>query len=214
MHIEESFERIRACGVMAVIRGIREDDLRRTIEAVLAGGVCCVEIAMSVRGALKDIARLAQEFGADAVIGAGEVLNAEMAQVAMVAGSHFCTGIGANVHMIRACHRRDTLAIPGALTPTEIQAAWHEGASLIKVFPGNMVGPEYLETVRGPLPRVELMVSGGVTPETAPAFIRSGAVAIGAGRGIIDAAAIAEGKFDQITHSARRMFEAVQSARP
>ena len=213
MRIEETFERIRACGVMAVVRGIREEELRRTVEAILDGGVCCVEIAMSVKGALKDIARLSSELGEDVAIGAGEVLNAEMAQVAMAAGAHFCTGIGANVHMIRACHRRDTLAIPGALTPTEIQTAWHEGATLIKVFPGMMVGPEYIETVRVPLPRVELMISGGVTPANAGDFIRAGAVAVGAGRQIVDLSAIAEGRFDSIAANARTMRDAVDTAR-
>jgi 2-dehydro-3-deoxyphosphogluconate aldolase / (4S)-4-hydroxy-2-oxoglutarate aldolase len=213
MPIEETLERIKACGVVAVVRGIHSETLARTIQAVLEGGVDCVEISMSVRGALRDITVEKSHWGDRAVIGAGEVLNGEMATLAAVAQADFCSGVGAQPEMIRTCSERDILALPGALTPTEIQVAWHAGAPVVKVFPACILGPAYLETVGNALSRVELLPSGGITVETAPEFIRAGGVAVGSGRCIVDADAANAGDFGTITSNAAAMVAAVRSAR-
>lgn len=213
MAIEETLERIKACGVVAVIRGIRSDTLERTIAAIVEGGVDCIEIAMSVRGALRDITVRQTQWGNGVLIGAGEVLNAEMATLASAAQADFCSGIAAHPEMIRTCNERDVLAIAGALTPTEIQSAWHAGASLVKVFPASVFGPPYLETVRRVLSRVELMPSGGITPENAGEYIRVGAVAVCAGQAIADPAAIEAEDFEAISRNAAAMVEAVRAAR-
>lgn len=213
MSIEATVERIRACGVIVVVRAIHEDTLARTVEAILEGGVDCVEIAMSVRGALRDISVLKQQWGDRIVIGAADVLNAEMAILASSADADFCSGVAANAEMIRACNQHDIVGIPGALTPTEVHSAWHAGAGLVKLFPADLVGPRYLETVRRPLSRVELIPSGGITPQNVGEFIAAGAFAVGAGRAVVDPALVAAGNFAQVTRNAAALREAVTAAR-
>jgi len=213
MGIESTLERIRTCGVVAVIRGVHAQVLDSVVEAVLAGGVDCVEVAMSVRGALRDISVLKERWGDRVVIGAGEVLNAEMAVLAHGARADFCAGVGANEEMIRVCNQRDILAVPGALTPTEIQAAWHAGASLIKLFPAELVGPSYLEAVHRPLPRADLMPSGGINPHNAAHYVRAGAVAVGAGVSVVAPALVDAGDFGAITRNAAAMLKAIADAR-
>ncbi len=213
MQMETTLERIQTCGVVAVIRAISADTLARTVEAIVQGGVDCVEVAMSVHGALRDITLLQQEWQDDAIIGAGEVLNGEMVALANAAQADFCSGIGANADMVRTAIERDVLPIPGALTPTEIQLAWHAGASLVKLFPAEMLDAEYVATIRRVLYRVDVMPSGGISAQNAAEFVKAGAHSVGAGRSIVDPAAVEAQDFKAITESAARIREAVQAAR-
>lgn len=213
MYIESTLARLRERGVCAVVRGIRLEHLPATLEAIVAGGVDCVEVTMSVRGALRELSALKERWGDQVMIGAGEVLNADMVMLAAKAGADFCSGVGANPGMIEACHQRDLLAIPGALTPTELLAAWHAGAALVNLFPADALGIDYLRTVHRALPRIELMPSGGITAENAGQFLRAGAVAVGAGLSIVDPDAVAGGDLDVITQNAAAMVTAVAQAR-
>ena len=213
MHIEDVLARIKACGVVAIVRHVEAEALTQAVEALAAGGVDCMEVAMSVRGALREITLLNEKWGDRLIIGAAEVLNAEMVTLAGAARADFCSGISANPEMIRTCNERDMLAIPGALTPTEVQNAWHGGAGIVRVFPADVVGPAYFEAVSRVLSRVELMPAGGITPENAGQFVRAGAVAVAAGRAIFDPAAVAAGNFESVAENAARMAQAVQAAR-
>ncbi|NSW54933.1 MAG: bifunctional 4-hydroxy-2-oxoglutarate aldolase/2-dehydro-3-deoxy-phosphogluconate aldolase [Armatimonadetes bacterium] len=213
MQMEDTLKRIHTCGVVAVVRGIGAEALTRTLDALFAAGVDCVEIAMSVHGALKDISRLKEHWADQMIIGAGEVLNGEMATLADAAQADFCSGIGASPNMVRASIEHDLLPIPGALTPTEIQVAWHAGASIVKLFPAEMLNAEYVSTVRRVLPRVEVMPSGGISADNAAAFVRAGAFAVGAGRNVVDPALVEAGHFDEVTRRAREIRQAVLAAR-
>ena len=115
--------------------------------------------------------------------------------------------------MIRICNRYDKIVIPGAFTPTEILAAWEAGADVVKVFPATKLGPSFFKDVLGPLPQVRLTPTGGVTIETAPEFIKAGAVFVGAGTALVDKKAVAERRFDVITQTAERFISAIKSAR-
>ena len=213
MKIEDTAARIRERGLVAVVRGVAPDALEPTVKALLAGGISCFEITMSVRGALREISLLKSELREAALVGAGEVLNSEMAMLAMSALADFCSGPTVNEEMIRFCNGRDFLAIPGALTPTEIQHAWHVGAPIIKLFPADAFGPDYIRTIHRPFPGVAFMPSGGITPQNAATFLREGAVALGAGTSVVDHHAIAAGDFGAISQKAAAMVAAVSAAR-
>lgn len=213
MPMEDTLKRIHTCGVVAVIRAVGAETLARTVDAIFAAGVDCIEIAMSVHGALKDISRLKERWGEEIIIGAGEVLNGEMATLADAAQADFCSGIGASPDMVRASIEHDLLPVPGALTPTEIQAAWHAGAAIVKLFPAEMLDPEYISNIRRVLHRVELMPSGGISAANAAEFIRAGAFAVGAGRSIVAPALIEAEDFDEVTRRAAEIRRAVVDAR-
>jgi 2-dehydro-3-deoxyphosphogluconate aldolase / (4S)-4-hydroxy-2-oxoglutarate aldolase len=213
MRIEDTVARIRECGLVAVVRGVGPSALEKTLTALMEGGVECFEITMSVRGALREITLLKVELREKVLIGAGEVLNSEMAMLASAAQADFCTGPTVSEEMIKFANGRDFLAIPGALTPTEIQHAWHVGSPIIKLFPANVFGPDYITTIHRPFPGVAFMPSGGITPENAPEFLKAGAVAVAAGTSIVDLAAVAAGDFETVTRNAARMVAAVRAAR-
>ncbi len=213
MRIEETLERVKSCGAVVVVRGVPADALERTIGAIAEGGLDCIELSMSVRGALRDITVLKSQWCDRVMIGAGEVLNGEMATLAHAAQADFCSGVSVHPEMVRNCNERDLLPIPGALTPTEIQHAWHSGASLIKLFPAELLGPGYVAAICHALPRVELMPSGGVGPHNAADLIRAGAVAVCAGRSVVDPAAVERGDLETITRNAQALFDAVKRAR-
>lgn len=213
MHIEDVMDRIKTRGVVAIIRKVEAEALGQVIEALVTGGVDCMEVAMSVRGALREITLQKEKWGDEIMIGAAEVLNTEMVTLAGAARADFCSGISANPEMIRTCNESDLLAIPGALTPTEVQNAWHGGAGIVRVFPADIVGPAYFETVSRVLSRVKLMPAGGITAHNAGTFVRAGAVAVAAGRAILEPAALAAGDFESIARNAARMARAVQAAR-
>jgi len=213
MKMEDTLDRICACGLVAVIRGIEPEALGPTVKAILHGGVDCIEIAMSVRGALKQMTLLKEKWGEEVILGAGEVLNGEMVTLATTAQADFCSGIGANLEMIRTSIERDALPIPGALTPTEIQSAWHAGASMVKLFPVQVLSADYIRIMRRTLYRVDLLPSGGVTPQNAAEFVRAGAHCVAAGQAIVDVSAAAKGEFDTISRNAEVMRQVVHSAR-
>jgi 2-dehydro-3-deoxyphosphogluconate aldolase/(4S)-4-hydroxy-2-oxoglutarate aldolase len=204
---------IERCGVVAVIRLRDPGKLRGVIEALAEGGVTALEVTMSVPGAISLIEEIAPTLPGDFVIGAGTVLDPETARQAILAGSSFVVGPVLNPAVISLCHRYEVAVIPGCLTPTEILAAWEAGADVVKVFPATALGPSYFKDLRGPLPQVRLMPTGGVTLENAGEWIRAGAVAVGAGTSLIERQAVEHGDFGAIRDRARRFVEEVAAAR-
>lgn len=168
---------------------------------------------MTVPRAVSLIERLVSSAPAGLLVGAGTVLDGETARQVVLAGASFVVSPVFRPDVVRLCHRYDVAAMPGCMTPTEILAAWEAGADVVKVFPATALGPGYFRDVRGPLPQVRLMPTGGVSLENAGEWIRAGAVAIGVGTALVDRKAVAEGSFDRITVNARRFVEAVQLAR-
>ncbi len=200
-------------GVVAVIRLQEPERLRAVVDALAEGGVRALEITMTVPRAIELIAELAPRLPAGFLVGAGTVLDAETARLAIGAGAAFIVGPVFRPEVITTCHRYDVAAMPGCLTPTEILSAWEQGADIVKVFPATSVGPGYFKDLRGPLPQIKLMPTGGVTIENAGAWIKAGAVAVGAGTSLLDAKAIASGDYRRITENARLIVASVSEAR-
>jgi len=200
-------------GVVAVIRASGSAELMDVIEALRRGGIRAVEVTMTTPGALDVIKETAERFGDDVLVGVGSVLDAETARMAMLAGAQFIVGPVLNLDVIRICKRYDKIVIPGAFTPTEILTAWEAGADVVKVFPATKLGPSFFKDVLGPLPQVRLTPTGGVTVETAPEFIKAGAVFVGAGSALVDKTAVAQRRFDVITETAERFVSAIKAAR-
>lgn len=204
---------IEQCGVVAVVR---LDDARRGKEVALAlaaGGVTSIEITMTVPNAVQLIEELALTLPDEVLVGAGTVVDAATANAVIKAGARFVVGPVFRPAVIEECQRYDTAVMPGCFTPTEILAAWDLGVDIVKVFPATALGPGFIKDVRGPLPKVKLMPTGGVTKQNAGEWIRAGAVAIGAGTALVDPKAVAAGRFEEITTNAKAFVDAVQLAR-
>ena len=200
-------------GVIAVIRADSGDQLVNVCRALSTGGVHACEITMTTPGALEAIAQASRELGKSALIGAGSVLDAETARAAILAGARFIFSPVLNLDVIQMAHRYDCVAVPGALTPTEILAAWSAGADVVKVFPANHFGPQYLRDIHGPLPQVKLTPTGGVDLNTAADWIKAGAVAIGVGSSLVKKELINGGKWDDLSALAKQYVAAVAAAR-
>ena len=209
----ETVRAIEACGVVAVIRMREPEKLMAVVDALGEGGVRALEVTMTVPGAIELIGQLAPTLPEGFVLGAGTILDAETARLAILAGAQFIVGPVFRPEVVAMCHRYDIAAMPGCFTPTEILAAWEAGADVVKVFPATALGPGFFKDVRGPLPQVKLMPTGGVTLENAGQWIAAGAVAIGAGTAMIDAKAVASGDWAAITARAAAFVEAVAAVR-
>lgn len=205
--------RIEATGVVAVIRMKDAAPLHAVARALAEGGVTAIEITMTVPNAVGLIADLAASAPANILIGAGTVLDAETARQCIDAGAQFVVGPVYRPAVIELCHRHDVAVVPGCFTPTEILSAWEAGADIVKVFPATALGPSFFKDIRGPLPQVRLMPTGGVTRENAGDWIRAGAVAIGVGTALVDSKAVDERRFDAIAANARHFVDAVRLAR-
>ena len=204
---------IEANGVVAVIRLQDPERLRAVVEALAEGGVRALEVTMTVPRAIEMIAQLAPSLPEGFLLGAGTVLDPETARLAILAGAQFVVGPVFNPDVITLCHRYDVAAMPGCFTPTEILGAWQAGADVVKVFPATALGPGFLKDVRGPLPQVKLMPTGGVTLDNAGDWLKAGAIAVGVGTALLDTKAIMAGNYEVITANARRIVHNVRAAR-
>jgi 2-dehydro-3-deoxyphosphogluconate aldolase/(4S)-4-hydroxy-2-oxoglutarate aldolase len=151
--------------------------------------------------------------GDGVLLGAGTVLDAETARIAILSGARFVVSPTVNLDVIRMARRYDRVVVPGAMTPTEVLAAWEAGADIVKVFPSDGLGPAYFKALRGPLPQVRLMPSGGVNLETAADFLRAGAAVLSVGGALVDPAALAAKDFGKIEALARRYVEVIRNER-
>jgi len=206
-------DRIIAAGVVAVVRLDDGSQLLEVARALGDGGVRAIELTMTVPRAVALIESLAAELPADFLLGAGTVLDAATAREVIRAGARFVVSPVFKNEIVEACGEAECAVMPGAFTPTEILQAWDAGADIVKVFPSTSLGPAYFKDLRGPLPHVRLMPTGGVTRENVAEWIRAGAVAIGAGSALVDPAAVKAGRFDAIRGNARAFVESVAIAR-
>jgi 2-dehydro-3-deoxyphosphogluconate aldolase/(4S)-4-hydroxy-2-oxoglutarate aldolase len=209
----EIVREIERTGVVAVIRMKEADKLRAVIDALIEGGVRALELTMTVPGAVGLIEQLARDLPGEFQLGAGTVLDPETARQVILAGAKYVVSPALNLDTIQLCHRYDVAVMPGCFTPTEILAAWQAGADVVKVFPATALGPQFFKDVRGPLPQVKMMPTGGVTMENAGEWIKAGASAIGVGTALVDTKAVAAGDFKQITANAKRLVDSVRAAR-
>jgi 2-dehydro-3-deoxyphosphogluconate aldolase/(4S)-4-hydroxy-2-oxoglutarate aldolase len=204
---------IEASGVVAVVRLTDAGAFREVAAALIEGGVRAIEVTMTVPRALALIESLAESAPSDLIVGAGTVLDAETARQVILAGARFVVSPVLRLAVIELAHRYDIAVMPGCFTPTEILTAWEAGADVVKVFPATALGSGYFKDVRGPLPHVRLMPTGGVTRENAGEWIAAGAVALGVGTALVDAKAVSARRFDLVSANARYFIEAVRAAR-
>jgi 2-dehydro-3-deoxyphosphogluconate aldolase/(4S)-4-hydroxy-2-oxoglutarate aldolase len=182
-------------------------------QALVDGGVTALEVTMTVPRAVALIEELSGVLPENCLIGAGTVVDAATAVDVMRAGARFVVGPVLRRDVIAACRERDVPVMPGCFSPTEILEAWDAGADIVKVFPATSLGPSFFKDMRGPLPHVKLMPTGGVTRENAGDWIRAGAVAIGVGTALVDAAVVSQRRFSDITAAAKHFVRAVAEAR-
>ena len=205
---------IRTTGVIAILRAKSPDQLLRAADAIHAGGVRAIEVALTTPGALEVIAQAAARFqGSGVVFGAGTVLDADSARNAIQAGAQFIVAPNFKPAVIEACRGCAVPVFPGAYTPTEIVAAWETGADMVKVFPASVGGPAFIKALKSPLPHIELVPVGGVTLENAAAFIHAGASAVGVGSELVDAKMLEAQAWDTLAERAASFLAEVQRAR-
>jgi len=207
-------ERILEIGIIPVVRAASPQQARMAAEAVCAGGIPIVEITMTVPGAVELIRELAAAAGNDMLVGAGTVLDAGAARQCLDAGAQFLVSPGLDLETLQLAVREGVLMIAGALTPTEVMAAWKAKADFVKIFPcGQVGGPKYVKALKGPLPQVPLVPTGGVNLETAADFILAGAAALGVGGELVSAEALKSGKPEIIRENAGKFVAIVKQAR-
>lgn len=204
---------LQEMGLVPVLRAESVGAALALAEAVAAGGVKVLEVTMTVPGAVEVIAKLVKD-RPDILVGAGTVLDPEAAERCVDAGAKFVVSPALNLKTIALCQRLGIAVLPGALTPTEIVTAWDAGADVVKVFPASaMGGAKYLVSLKGPLPQVKVIPTGGVSLATAREFLEAGAFALGVGSDLVDAKAMAEGRPEVVTEIARKYLGIVREFR-
>ncbi len=214
MNRTEIAKRIEITGVVPIIRAPSPEVAAVATRAVLAAGIDVVEITMTVPGAIELLRRLRAEIGQDVLLGAGTVLDAQTARACVAAGAEFIVAPGLDLETIRATQALDKPCMPGALTPTEVIAAWKAGADMVKIFPCSALGgASYLRALRAPLPQVKLFPTGGVDVKTAAGFIEAGAAALGVGAAVVDLKSLAKDGPEAITERCKQLLNVVRQAR-
>src|SRR5262245_26528335 len=213
MSKETHLRRVLESGIVAVVRSPDSRQLVEVCRALDAGGISVIEITMTVPDALDVVRAVRRALGERVLLGAGTILDPETGRAALLAGAEYLVAPTVNLDVIRLCQRYDKLVMPGAFTPTEILSAWEAGADVVKVFPAEVLGPAFFKALRGPLPQVRLMPTGGVDLNTAAEFLRAGACCLGIGSQLVEPRAVAEGNFERIRDLARQYVAIVQKAR-
>ena len=208
-------DRILHIGIVPVVRASSSAEARTAAEAVCKGGIPIVEITMTVPGAVEVIRELAKSFSPnELLVGAGTVLNPEQAQRCLDAGAQFLVSPGFNAKTVALAIAERRLIMAGALTPTEVIAAWEAGSDFVKVFPaGNVGGPKYIKALKGPLPDVPLIPTGGVNLQTAAEFLEAGAAALGIGGELVHPGHLKSGNTEAIVDAARTFVAIVKETR-
>lgn len=214
MNRQQILSSIIDIGIVPIVRTSSSESAIRAVEAIFQGGVRAAEITMTVPGAVRALEKLADQFGDRMVLGAGTVLDPETARICMLAGAQFFVTPSLRLATIEVARRYSKVICPGALTPTEVLTAWEAGADVVKVFPcGNVGGPKYIKALKGPLPHIEMVPTGGVNLETTGDFLRAGACAVAVGSELVDAKTIKEGRFDVIEQRAAQYLQIVRATR-
>jgi len=201
-------------GIVPVVRTESADGAIKAIDAIFRGGIHIAEITMTVPGAIRALEKVADKFGDRIVLGAGTVLDPETARACMLAGAQFIVTPSLNPATIEIAKRYSKVITPGALTPTEVVAAWQAGGDVIKIFPCSaMGGAKYIKSLRAPFPQIEMLPTGGVNLETVADFLRAGACAVAVGAELIDTASIRAGHHDLFEERAKRFLEVIRATR-
>ncbi|MGC1618567.1 MAG: bifunctional 4-hydroxy-2-oxoglutarate aldolase/2-dehydro-3-deoxy-phosphogluconate aldolase [Candidatus Acidiferrum sp.] len=214
MNKQKVRDRILEIGIIPVVRAVSAAEACLAADAVCQGGIPIVEITMTVPSAIEVIKELTAKCGSEVLIGAGTVLNAQSAQECLDAGAQFLVSPGFNLPTVNLAVRQGKVIMAGALTPTEVMAAWDAGADFIKVFPcGQLGGPKYIKALKGPFPHIPFIPTGGVNLNTAAEFLEAGSVALGIGGELVQAHALKSNQPEIITENARKFLAIVKQTR-
>jgi 2-dehydro-3-deoxyphosphogluconate aldolase/(4S)-4-hydroxy-2-oxoglutarate aldolase len=214
MDSQRTFDRIVDSGVVAVLRGIDESDIVPVARAMYDAGVTALEVTADNPRCSEMIAAVDEDLAdTDAVVGAGTVMDAATARDVIHSGAEFVLAPNLNQDVLDVCEEEDVVAIPGVMTPTEAARALDGGADMLKLFPASTVGPDHIGALQGPLGDVPIMPTGGVSAENVASYFDGGAIAVGAGSGIVDYEAIADGDMDAVREHAATFTDAVSDAR-
>src|SRR5215475_9923944 len=207
-------KRITDIGIVPIVRAPSPARAKQAVEAICAGGIPIVEVTMTVPGAIELIAELVKTLGQDVLFGAGTVLDAETAQRCIDAGAEFLVSPGFDPGTVQLANRLGKPIMAGALTPTEVIAAWRAGSDFVKIFPcGTVGGAKYIKALKAPLPQIPMVPTGGVNLDTAADFIRAGSAALGIGGELVSASALKSGNTSEITEAAKKYVSIVREAR-
>lgn len=202
-------KRILDSGVVAVIREANSETIIDLANALVKGGIDCLELTVENPASFAAIALLKQTMDNQVVVGAGTVLDAETAKRAIDAGASFIVSPIMKKEIIEMTNRYGKLSVPGLLTPTEMVTAYESGADMVKLFPARTFGPEYIKDVKGPLSHIPIMPTGGINKQNAGDFIKNGAAAVGAGGSLVDLRL----SYEEITEQALQLTDAVKQAK-
>ena len=211
MNRQQVLQKIGECGVVAVIRGDGFEKALASVDACVRGGVKLIEVTFTVPGADRLIAELCSRYGDDVIVGAGSVLDPETARAAILAGAKFVFSPALNLDTIKLCNRYAVAVVPGVFSPTEAVAALEAGVNLVKLFPGDVAGPKGLKALKGPLPQLDIMPTGGVNLDNIADWFKAGAYAVGAGSFLTKGAA--SGDFGAVENTARELVAKIAALR-
>jgi 2-dehydro-3-deoxyphosphogluconate aldolase/(4S)-4-hydroxy-2-oxoglutarate aldolase len=203
----EILKRIEDTGIVAVVRAENEEKAKYIAYACMDGGIDAIEIAFTVPGAHKVIEALVEEFGDSLLVGAGTVLDSETARTAILAGARYIVSPAFDLDTAKLCNRYQIPYMPGCMTLTEMIRAMEAGADIIKVFPGSVFGPSFIKAIKGPLPQINLMPTGGVNLDNVGQWIKNGCIAVGVG------GALTKGSKEEITQTAKQFVAKIEESR-
>jgi len=213
MNKVEVLEKVKELGLLAVIRGPSPELTVKMVEALVAGGVLGIEITYSTPNAEEVVRSLSQKFGSSIVLGMGTLTNPQQALSAKEAGASFLVSPVCEASLVKSMVVSKLLTMAGALTPTEVFHAYNLGVDVIKIFPGSLGGPAYINALKGPFPYIPMMPTGGVNAGNIAEWFSTGVVAVGAGSELCPPQLAKEGKFDEISKRASEFVQVVKAAR-
>lgn len=209
---QQTLARLRAAGLVAVIRGPSQELTLKMVAALINGGVIGIEITYTTPNAPAVVEALDREFGDRIILGMGTLTEPAQAEEALAAGARFLVSPVCEAELGRAMVTSGLATMIGALTPTEVYQAYRLGSDVVKVFPGTLTGPSYIKALKGPFPFIEFMPTGGVSAANVSEWFAAGVFGVGAGSELCPPALAKEGRFDEISRKAAEFVEAVKAA--
>ncbi|MDI6600831.1 MAG: bifunctional 4-hydroxy-2-oxoglutarate aldolase/2-dehydro-3-deoxy-phosphogluconate aldolase [Thermoanaerobacteraceae bacterium] len=209
MYKYEILNKLIENGIVAIMRKVEKDRFDGVLNALIEGGIKCIEVTADSDGAFEFIKDMTSKYGDKLCIGAGTILDPETCRMAIISGAQYIVTPTLNSDVVKTANRYGKPCIPGAMTPTEILTAYENGAEMVKVFPAGSLGPSYFKEVLGPLSHIPLMATGGVTLENIADFKKAGVKAFGIGSALTDKEAIRLGDFKKIKDTAKRFMGVV-----
>lgn len=213
---KEVLDKILEGKVIAIVRGIPSEDVVSLAEALVKGGISCIEVTFDqsseekTQDTLKAISNIRQALGDRVCVGAGTVMSVRQVDQAVAAGAEYMISPNINPDVILRTKALGKVSIPGAMTPTEVAYAYELGADIVKMFPAGVLGSGYIKAVKAPLKHIPVTAVGGVNPENCADFIRAGAVGVGVGGNLVSPQYVKEGRFDEIAAIAKSYVDALE----